>query len=132
MQLAALAEASAALAATSSRLEKVRLLAECLRALEPEERATGVAWLSGRLLGGRVGLGPATIHQLRSVPPAPAASLTVAEAAGRIEALRGIAGAGSGARRRQALGELFARATAAEQDFLARLLLGELRQGALE
>src|SRR5690606_41929148 len=30
------------------------------------------------------------------------------------------------------LSELFARATAPERDFLVRLLLGELRQGALE
>src|SRR5690606_1599531 len=45
---------------------------------------------------------------------------------------RSIAGKGSTARRRDALAKLFRRATAAEQDFLVRLLLGELRQGALE
>src|SRR5262249_41407152 len=43
-----------------------------------------------------------------------------------------IAGRGSGTERGRALGTLFARATPAEQDFLRRLLLGELRQGALE
>ena len=42
------------------------------------------------------------------------------------------AGAGSQAARRALLGDLFARATAPEQRFLRQLLVGELRQGALE
>src|SRR5581483_12339235 len=42
------------------------------------------------------------------------------------------AGAGSARARAELLRGLFARATAPEQDFLARLLFGELRQGALE
>ena len=50
MMLHELAAVSAALAATRSRSEKVRLLAECLRALAPDERETAVAWLSGVLL----------------------------------------------------------------------------------
>ena len=43
-----------------------------------------------------------------------------------------VRGKGAGAERARLLHELFARATADEQDFLVRLLLGELRQGALE
>jgi DNA ligase-1 len=43
-----------------------------------------------------------------------------------------MSGAGSQAARRTALHELFARATGAEQDFLRGLLMGEIRQGALE
>ena len=39
--------------------------------------------------------------------------------------------AGTTARRAQALRDLFARATAAEHSFLLRLMIGELRQGAL-
>ncbi len=46
--------------------------------------------------------------------------------------LAGLAGAGSAAARTAALAELFGRATEAEADFLRRLLLGDLRQGALE
>src|SRR5437762_4800021 len=42
-----------------------------------------------------------------------------------------IRGAGSSARRAQALRDLFRRATAPEQQFLLHLLVGELRQGAL-
>ena len=48
---------------------------------------------------------------------------------GRIAAM---AGTGSARARAEALQRLFERATDAEQDFLARLLFGELRQGALE
>ena len=47
-------------------------------------------------------------------------------------ALAGIAGKGAAASRAQALGSLFARATRDEQDFLRRLVYGELRQGAQE
>jgi len=43
-----------------------------------------------------------------------------------------VQGQGSAAERARLLGGLFSKATAAEQNFLARLLLGELRQGALE
>jgi DNA ligase-1 len=46
--------------------------------------------------------------------------------------LAAIGGGGSAARRAQRLRELFALATASEQRFLLQLLVGELRQGALE
>ncbi len=102
MNLAALAEASAALAATRSRTAKVALLAACLRELAPAERETGVAWLAGALPGGRLGLGPSAIYGLRDVPPANAASLTIAATRARLDDLKNISGKGSAARRREA------------------------------
>jgi DNA ligase-1 len=45
--------------------------------------------------------------------------------------LAAIRGSGSAARRAQALRDLFSRATPGEHQFLLRLLVGELRQGAL-
>jgi DNA ligase-1 len=131
MMLHELAAVSAALAATRSRSEKTRLLAGCLRALAPEEREIAVAWLAGVLPGGKVSLGPATVRAA-STAPAAAPTLTIAAAARELAELRAIAGKGSAARREQALERLLAAATAAEQRFLAGLLLGELRQGALE
>jgi DNA ligase-1 len=131
MMLHELAAVSAALAATRSRGEKVRVLAACLRALEPAERETAVAWLAGVLLGGRVSLGPAAVRAAQTAPAA-APSLTITAAARELDALRAIAGKGSGARREQALAGLLAVATEPEQQFLIGLLLGELRQGALE
>ncbi|MEO8463717.1 MAG: ATP-dependent DNA ligase [Gammaproteobacteria bacterium] len=132
MNLDALASASDAVTGTPRRTEKVRLLRECLLALDSSERETGVAWLAGVLPGGRLGLGPATVHALRDIAPASSATLTVAAAGEAIEQLRSLRGKGSAARRHEALAALFGRATVQEQAFLARLLLGELRQGALE
>ncbi|HVJ29517.1 MAG TPA: ATP-dependent DNA ligase, partial [Gammaproteobacteria bacterium] len=131
MMLHELAAVSAALAATRSRGEKVRVLAECLRALAPDERETAVAWLAGVLLGGRVSLGPAAVHGARTAP-ATVPTLSIAAAARELEALRAIVGKGSTLRRQQALARLLGSTTAPEQQFLTGLLLGELRQGALE
>jgi DNA ligase 1 len=131
MMLQELATVSAAVAATRSRSEKVRVLADCLRALAPDERETAVAWLSGVLRGGKASLGPATVHAAKTAPAA-APSLTIGSVARELDALRAIVGKGSAARREQALERLLAAATAPEQQFLAALLLGELRQGALE
>jgi DNA ligase-1 len=49
-----------------------------------------------------------------------------------LERVAGASGAGSLSTRRQLLSDLFGRATLSEQEFLVRLLAGELRQGALE
>jgi len=49
-----------------------------------------------------------------------------------LEKISATAGKGSAGEKQRLLGELFSRATAEEQDFLFRLLTGELRQGALE
>jgi DNA ligase-1 len=128
--LAELVEASDAVGATRSRLEKVERLAAVLGRLEPEEVTAGVAFLSGELRQRQIGVGWAS---LRDVPaPAESASLTVGEADSTFERIGGLTGAGSQSARRSALADLFARATAPEALFLRRLLGGELRQGALE
>jgi len=132
MRLHVLAETSETLAATRSRLEKVRLLAGVLRALEPAEVRTAVAWLSGVHSGGRLGIGAATLHALRDTPAAAAPVLSIGETRAALDGLRAIRGKGSAERRREALAALLAKATDIEQRFLVRLLLGELRQGALE
>jgi ATP-dependent DNA ligase I len=118
-------------ARTSGRLAKIQLLAECLRAMDPGEVSAGVAYLSGRLPQGTVGVGWASLRELP--PPAPPpATLLLLDVDAEVTRLAGEAGAGSQGRRRLALTELFSRAGEAEQRFLTRLLLGELRQGALE
>src|SRR5262249_32667662 len=132
MKLVTLAETSDAVATTRSRLAKVELLVTCLRALDADERETAVAWLAGTPPGGRLGLGPATVRDPRGVPAAVEATLTISAARARLESIVGVRGAGSGNRRREILATLFADATAREQSFLSRLLVGELRQGALE
>jgi DNA ligase-1 len=132
VKLARLAEVSDAVGSTRSRLAKVALLAACLRELEPDERETAVAWLAGTLPTGRLGLGPASVLEQRDVAPAAEPTLTILAARDRLESLKGISGKGSAARRQDILRSLFGAATEREQSFLARLLLDELRQGALE
>ncbi len=132
MKLLTLADTSQALAATRSRIAKVQLLADVLRQFSPEERVTGVAWLSGILPGGKLGLGPASVQALRGVPPAAEATLSILEAQRLLDSLKDITGKGSTNQRQTTLTRLFALGTSSEQDFLARLLVGELRQGALE
>jgi DNA ligase 1 len=128
--LAEIARASADVAGTSARLQKIERLAACLRAARPDEVAIAVSYLSGELPQGSIGVGWAQLRDLPSPAPAPALELLEVDAAvGRIA---GIAGRGSQALRRAELTALFSRATEEEQRFLRGLFLGELRQGALE
>jgi DNA ligase 1 len=128
--LAEIAQTSAAVADTSARGAKVERLAERLRRCAPAEVGIAVAFLSGELRQRQIGVGYASLREQQ--PPADAASLTLTEVDATFATIRGLAGAGSQGERRRLLGELMARATAGEQRFLWRLLLGDLRQGALE
>ena len=132
MRLESLVDASHRVAESSGRLEKVGLLAECLRAAGPAEAALVVAWLTGELRQPKAGLGPAAIRAAWPGTAALSASLSLAEVDQVFERIAGARGKGSGAEKVRELGSLLARATEAEQDFLARLVYGELRQGALE
>jgi DNA ligase-1 len=130
MLLAEIAAASADVASTSSRLAKVARITECLRGAAPEEIPVAVAYLSGELPQGTVGVGWAALKDR----PDPAAdpSLGVLEVDSAISQIQAISGKGSQAARKVALAELLGRATEPEQRLLVGLFLGELRQGALE
>jgi DNA ligase-1 len=124
--------ASRDVAASSSRLAKTERLADCLRGLAPTEVGVAVAYLSGQLPQGRIGIGGAALRDARPGSAADAPSLTLADADAVFDSIAALAGPGSAAERVRLLRELLARATLAEQDFLARLLFGELRQGAVQ
>jgi DNA ligase-1 len=117
--------------ATRARSAKVAALAELLTKLDPGEVACTVALLSGEPLQGRIGIGWATLSSIGATPAAQP-SLGIADLDRALDRLGSLSGPGSAAARSDALSDLFARATAAEGDFLRRLLVGELRQGALE
>jgi DNA ligase 1 len=129
--LAEVVRASAAVAATASRLEKTRLIADCLRALEPGEVEIALPYLSGDIRQGRLTLGYATLQSAMG-NPASAPALSLAEVDAAFEAFKSIKGKGAASARQTQLKSLFEKATAQEQDFLLRLIVGELRQGALE
>src|SRR5829696_9659087 len=129
VRLAELVDASVAVTATPARNEKVALLAALLARAGADEVAPVVSWLSGELTQRQIGVGWALLRERPA--PAPAASLTVAELERELEAIGALRGSGSVTARRTAVRALLARADAAEQEFLARLLLGDLGQGAL-
>ncbi|GAA2759677.1 ATP-dependent DNA ligase [Actinopolymorpha rutila] len=130
MLLDDLAQASAAVSGTSSRLEKVRRIADCLRAADPDEVPLVVSYLAGELRQRRTGVGYAALRDLPS--PADRPTLGVSEVDAAFAEISEVAGSGSQQRRRDLLTALWARATGAEQRLLAGLVTGELRQGALD
>ncbi len=130
MLLSEIALVSTDVAATSSRLAKIERLSACLAQASPDEVAIAVAYLSGVLPQGTVGVGWASLRDLPA--SAESASLELLEVDATITRLQAISGAGSQAARRSELEGVFSRATEAEQRLLTGLLLGELRQGALE
>jgi DNA ligase-1 len=134
MQFAELVETSRRVAATRSRLEKVAHLSAFIQKLPPELTAIGTSYLAGELPQGRLGVGYAVLGGLRDAMPSPASEplLGLAEVDRVFTAVKAESGAGSGQRRATLLAQLLARATAAEQDFALKLMVGELRQGALE
>jgi len=132
MRFAELVATSDAVAATRSRLQKIELLRSCLRQLAPSEIETGTAYLVGSLRQGRIGLGPAIVREVLGTDTTETGTLTVGDVDAAFDAIAAVSGKGSGQARKGLLRELFSRATDPEQDFLARLITGELRQGALE
>ncbi len=115
----------------ASRKTKISRIAEFLRRLAPEEIDTGVAYLAGLTRQRRSGIGYALIRDAK-VPAIDEPVLTLPEVDSVLDRIARTAGPGSAAERARLLTALFARATTREQEFLARLLVGELRQGALE
>jgi len=126
--VADVAAASADVGATSSRLAKTDRIAEVLRAAGPDDVAVVVAWLSGELPQRQIGVGWAALKTMP--PPAEQATLTVTRLDEAFTKIGALAGAGSQSARAAELARILGAATEPEQQFLRRLLGGELRQGA--
>ena len=131
MLFADLALTSLRVSATSKRTEKVSALAGLLVDVPPSEIVAAVAFGVGETPLGRIGVGWATIGDVRP-DPAVGPTLTIGDVDRAIAGIAAIAGSGSVARRREALADLMGRATASEQTLIRSILGGELRQGALE
>jgi DNA ligase-1 len=131
MRLEELVLTSARIAATRSRSEKTALLADLLRRVDPDEIETAVAFLSGAPRQARLGVGGAQLGRVFEGTRAVHSTLTLREVEDTFEGMAGVSGPGSTTERARLLESLFSRAMPAEADFLARLVLGELRQGAL-
>jgi DNA ligase-1 len=128
---AALAHTSQQLVETSSRKKKVELLAKLFADTGADEHAIVARHLSGEV-GHKLGIGYATVGELRGQSAAAQPSLTVVEVERRFAAIAEARGAGSAKAKREGFAAMLAAATAAEQAFLSALVIGELRQGALD
>ena len=132
MHLSEVVTASSVVASTSSRGKKIELLADVLRRLASSEIAIAIGFFTGWPRQGKLGIGWATLDAARPPNAAEEATLTLAEVDQTFTALKSVKGSNSAAQRRRLLGDLMARATSAEQQFLFALGVGEVRQGALE
>ena len=127
-----IADASREVGETRARLQKVARLAACLSGLAADEVEPAVAWLAGELRQGRVGVGQAALRALDLSRAVRSPTLAVREVDAALEHIAGTRGRGADGERMRALRELLERATQEERSFVSRLLVGELRQGALE
>lgn len=131
VQFVEVARTSQIVAATSKRSEKVAALAALLAGTGPHEIEAAVAFGVGAAPQGRIGVGWATIRDVRP-DPADDPTLTVVEVERSIGAIAEVSGTGSVAHRRRLLDDLLRRATEPEQHLIRSILGGELRQGALD
>lgn len=131
MLLDDLVTTAATVSSTRSRLAKVDALAHLLRRLDAADIAPAVGFLVGKARQGRVGVGWRGISGATGEPAAEP-TLTIAEFDALFDRLAATTGTGSDAERTRVLRDLFSRATAGEQDFIGRVLLGDVRTGALE
>lgn len=130
MLLSTLVATSAEVAGTRSRLAKTQAVADALLAADPDEIDVVARYLAGHLPQRRTGVGWRSLATLPE--PAARATLQVRDVDRQMTALQEQAGAGSAGRRAELVATLFAAATADEQQYLRALMMGEVRQGALD
>jgi DNA ligase-1 len=117
---------------TAARRTKITRIADFLRGLGPAEIDIGVSYLAGVTRQGKSGIGYALIRDAQHSANVDVPELTLTEVDTMLDQIAQASGRGSIAERTRLLSALFARGTPREQEFLKRLLPGELRQGALE
>lgn len=132
LQLSEIVAASRDVAATRSRKQKTERLASLLRQLDLSEVRPAVGFLCGELRQGKLGVGYRSLAQLRAEPAAAEPSISVLGLDAVFDEISRLSGKGSAKRQAELLRGTFAQLTADERDFVARLVVGELRQGALE
>ncbi|HET6338767.1 MAG TPA: ATP-dependent DNA ligase [Polyangiales bacterium] len=132
MRVFELATTSEQLAKTSKRTEKLKLIAGLLARADVSDRGLVSLYLSGSIAQNKLGVGYAQLGSLREHAGATEPTLEVSELDAVLSEVAAIRGAGSAGRRLELLRGLLGRATESEQRFIAKLIVGELRQGALE
>ena len=131
MLLADLVATSSAVAATGGRSAKVGLLAALVRRLDTDEIEIAVGFLIGEPRQRRLNVGWATAWRTET-SPTDEVSLTIGDVDATFTLLAAASGAGSQTARATLVQQLFARATEPEQAYIRHLIVGDMRQGALE
>lgn len=132
MELARLVEVVARVRASRRKTEKTAVLADLLRQTRGRETELAALYLTGTLPQGRIGVGWRTLQAVMPQTPPSGPRLDLGELDQAFDALALDKGPGSSERRGRTLRGVFERATDDERRFLAALLLGEVRQGALD
>jgi DNA ligase-1 len=132
MRLEELVRTSATVAATSGRLDKIAQLAALLARLSPDEVPIAIGFLIGFPRQGKLGVGWATVSAARDSRAAAETSLELTDVDRAFDEMKAVKGKNAASERSRIVAELFSRARADEQQFLGALLIGEVRQGALE
>lgn len=132
MELRQLVETVGRVRASSQKTAKVALLADLLRETRGKETELAALYLCGTLPQGRVGIGWRTLQAALPDAPPSGAPLTLLDLDRGFGGLAVEDGPGSSRRRTAALRALMERADGEQRRFLAELVLGEVRQGALE
>jgi DNA ligase-1 len=132
MPLARLVELVDKIRATTKKTEKVALLAEFLRHTHGRETELAAYYLAGTLPQGRIGVGWRMIEDALTDVTTTGEPLSLAHLDETFTAIASDQGSGSSQRKIALLRRLFERATPEQRQFLAQLLMGELRQGAVE
>lgn len=130
-----LVEVSERVRSTRSRKQKVEYLRAAIVALSEEELSIALKYLSGQLRQGKIGIGASLVKKASTSIDSsdlPRERLSLADVDRRISDLAQIRGAGSTAKRTQTLVSLLREMSSTSRDFLCRILLGEVRQGALD
>ncbi len=132
MLLADVATTSAQVAATRSRTQKIAALAELFARVHDRDVAAVIGLLVAAPPQGRLGIGWSALQQIEPTlgpaPDEPGTTVSDVDAAFTTLAAPG----STPAQRRATLSALLDRATAAERQYLGGVLVGEVRQGALE
>ena len=132
MLLGRLVDTSEVVSQTRSRKKKAAAIADLLREAPVAQVGLATAYLVGVLPQGRIGIGYAAVRDLVLGEATNEQRLSLQEVDDRFREMMETSGAGSTTRKRDLLGALLRLATEVERSFLRRLLLGELRQGALD
>jgi DNA ligase-1 len=132
MEWARLVELVGRVRATPKKGEKVALIGDVLRQTRGRETELATLYLTGTLPQGRIGVGWKTLEPALPSGPARGEPLTLVRLDESLDAVAAETGPGSTDRRLRLLHAAFEAADEPGRRLLVELLLGEVRQGALD